>query len=175
MAAVLRPTHHHRKRKGIPIRSPRKDDDLHYQPGVIFKFPLVPAELSVFELDDCRLSPWLLAGTWPARSTTKFNPHHSILDTSVEASGGVPNPSYTNGTSAGPAPSTGTSAAALPTDKSHLTKRSAADAHLTTNHGTSKLKRSVPAPSSSSNTNNGRKARSASVASRESPRIRPRG
>ncbi|KAJ1971607.1 hypothetical protein H4R35_005164, partial [Dimargaris xerosporica] len=66
MTDVLRPPRLGR-RKRVPTRSPRKDE-LDFFPGVIFKFPMLPAELSSFESFDQTKSPWLLAGSWPTRT-----------------------------------------------------------------------------------------------------------
>ncbi|KAJ1984528.1 hypothetical protein H4R34_000614 [Dimargaris verticillata] len=71
MTDVLRPPRLGR-RKRVPTRSPRKDE-LDFFPGVIFKFPMLPAELSSFESFDQTKSPWLLAGSWPTRAANSVD------------------------------------------------------------------------------------------------------
>ncbi|KAJ1923170.1 DNA-binding transcription repressor [Tieghemiomyces parasiticus] len=150
MAAILRPPHTHR-RKGIPTRSPRKDDSV-TSLGVTFQFPLLPGDLSSFETftgEGAAPSPWLLAGSWPVRS----------------AGLAIPSPRHnTPGRSVSATTSPVVSAKAKPAGA----KRAAS-----TEPSLSQPKTKRPTPSTTGTTAP-RKPSSNSVTGRDSPRVRPR-
>ncbi|KAJ1656089.1 hypothetical protein IWQ61_004273, partial [Dispira simplex] len=151
MTTLLRPSPQH-KRKGVPVRSPRKEE-LSYSPGVVFSFPMLPTELSVFESQDRTQSPWVLAGSWPVRSAGLGSSQNLISRLDSACSTASQTSSTTDKYSSG-------------SNRNTNNKRSIGSDSV---HSSPLGKRTAPSGSSGS-----KKARSSSVTSRSSPRIRPR-